>query len=105
MSGLAWVLPDGRTTPLPPGWGPLTGHRAAETYVFDGGGPLRTPVVVLTGDADPKTPLAQAEAWAAHTTAECALHVYRGGHFFLSDHVPAVLDLVRGHLTRVPVGR
>ena len=32
MSGLAWVLPDGRTTTLPAGWAPLTGHRVAETY-------------------------------------------------------------------------
>lgn len=76
-------------------------YRAAETYTFDGGEPLRTPVTALTGDADPKTPVDQARAWSEHTSGGFDLQVYRGGHFFLSDHVPAVLDLVREQLTRM----
>jgi surfactin synthase thioesterase subunit len=80
-------------------------YRAAETYRFDGGEPLQTPLVVLTGDADPKTPVEQARAWAGHTTGGCAVHVYRGGHFFLSDHVPAVLALVRHELAARQVAR
>jgi surfactin synthase thioesterase subunit len=79
-------------------------YRAAETYVYDGGEPLRTPVTVLTGDADPKTSLEQARAWRRHTDGDFALEVYPGGHFFLTDHVPAVLALIHDHLVPAAAG-
>ncbi|CNE41348.1 putative thioesterase involved in non-ribosomal peptide biosynthesis [Mycobacterium tuberculosis] len=73
-------------------------YTAIETYRPSPGAVLSGPVTVLTGDADPKTRLDEARAWAAHTTGPFDLKVYRGGHFFLLQHVPEVLDLIAGTL-------
>jgi pyochelin biosynthesis protein PchC len=75
-------------------------YRAAETYEYDGGTPLTTPITVLTGDADPKTSPDQAAAWRQHTEGDFTLETYPGGHFFLTDHVAAILTLIRAELTR-----
>ncbi|MBM9506897.1 thioesterase II family protein [Actinacidiphila acididurans] len=71
-------------------------YRAAETYRYAGGPRLSCPVVVLTGDADPKVTPREAAAWAEHTSGRFELHFFPGGHFYLSDQAPQVLDLIRG---------
>jgi surfactin synthase thioesterase subunit len=73
-------------------------YTAIETYRHTPGAVLSSPVTVLTGDQDPRTSLDEAKAWAEHTTGPFALKVYSGGHFFLLDHVPAVLDLLAATL-------
>lgn len=76
-------------------------YRAAETYRFtEGTKPLDVPLHVLIGDADPKVDRAEAERWAEHTTAECTVEVFPGGHFYLADHQAAVSARVAAHLTR-----
>lgn len=74
-------------------------YRAIETYRARPGRVLRCPVTVLTGDADPKTTLEEAEAWREHTTGECRIEVYPGGHFFLTEHVSAVQAQIARALT------
>jgi surfactin synthase thioesterase subunit len=75
-------------------------YQAAETYVMSPEtGPLRCPVTVLTGDADPKTTLEEARAWQRHTTGPFDLSVFPGGHFFLADQRASVLALVAERLT------
>jgi pyochelin biosynthesis protein PchC len=69
-------------------------YTAIETYRPSPAAELSCPVTVLIGDQDPKTTLNEAYAWAAHTTAAFDLKVYRGGHFFLLQHVPEVLGLI-----------
>ena len=44
------------------------------------------------------TPRASA-AWQ-HTEGDFALEAYPDGHFFLTDHVAAILTLIRAELTR-----
>lgn len=73
-------------------------YRAVETYRYVDGPALSCPVTVLLGDRDPKVTRPEAEAWRQHTTGPVDLHVFPGGHFFLTAHVPAVLDLVRDRL-------
>ncbi|MGW4526676.1 thioesterase II family protein [Amycolatopsis sp. NPDC004378] len=73
-------------------------YKAAETYVRQPGPKLSTPITVLTGDADPKTTLEEARAWQELTDGEFELQVYRGGHFFLADHQPEVLQLISSRL-------
>ena len=73
-------------------------YRAAETYVQRPGPKLATPITVLTGDADPKTTLAEARAWQDHTDGGFELKVFNGGHFFLADHQPEVLRLISTRL-------
>lgn len=71
-------------------------YAALERYRHRPGPPLRCPVTVLTGDADPKVSLAEARGWAAHTTGRFELRVFPGGHFYLGEQVPRVLDVLRG---------
>ncbi|GAB3440718.1 alpha/beta fold hydrolase [Streptomonospora sediminis] len=73
-------------------------YRAAETYRYQGGPALRCPVTVLAGDADPKTTADEARQWKEHTEAECDVHLFSGGHFFLADHQAEILDLITDRL-------
>lgn len=74
-------------------------YRAIETYRCAPGAVVRAPVSVLTGDSDPKTTLDEAEDWRGHTTGAFELKVFPGGHFFLSSQAPAVIAILRNHLT------
>ncbi|SES41531.1 Surfactin synthase thioesterase subunit [Lentzea albida] len=81
-------------------------YRAIETYRCAPGEPLRCPVTVLTGDADPKTSLDEARAWNEYTSAVCDVQVFRGGHFFIVDHQAEIEDLVRDVAKQlVPIAR
>ncbi|MEV7597123.1 alpha/beta fold hydrolase [Kitasatospora sp. NPDC089797] len=66
-------------------------YRAVERYTCEPGRVLRCPITALTGDADPRTTLAEAEAWQDHTTGGFRLEVLPGGHFFLAEQQAAVL--------------
>lgn len=74
-------------------------YRAAETYRCPPGATVRCPISALTGDGDPTTSVADAGAWARHTTGRFSAHVFAGGHFFLADHADAVTGLLREHFT------
>ncbi|MEV0733905.1 alpha/beta fold hydrolase [Polymorphospora sp. NPDC050346] len=78
-------------------------YRAVETYRHAGGARLSCPVTVLTGDRDPRVSLDEAHDWAGHTTADCDVKVFTGGHFFLNDHPAQINDLLAAELTR-PAG-
>ena len=54
-------------------------------------------MTVLTGNADPKTSLDEARAWAEHTTGDSQLKVFPGGHFFLADRQADVLAVLTEH--------
>jgi surfactin synthase thioesterase subunit len=65
-------------------------YTAIETYCAPDDATVSCPITVLTGDNDPKTELDAARAWARHTTADCDVLVYPGGHFFLFDDVERI---------------
>ena len=69
-------------------------YKAAETYRFAGGPRLSCPITALVGADDPKATVDEARAWQEHTTGEFHLEVFTGGHFYLTDHQGAVLDLI-----------
>jgi surfactin synthase thioesterase subunit len=71
--------------------------QAAGTYRCAPGVTIGCSVVVLTGDSDPRTTVAEASAWAGHTTGTCTTHVFSGGHFFLTDHATEITGLLREH--------
>ncbi|MFC9279474.1 thioesterase II family protein [Streptomyces collinus] len=73
-------------------------YKAAETYRYRPGPPLRCPVVALTGDADPQVTEAEAEAWREHTSGPFELRVFPGGHFYLNQHAGDVVALIRERL-------
>ncbi|GII96411.1 thioesterase II family protein [Sinosporangium siamense] len=65
-------------------------YGAIERYRCEPGRRLRCPITALTGDADPRTSLEEARAWAGHTEGRFRLQVFPGGHFFLARHQAAV---------------
>lgn len=77
-------------------------YRAAETYTCPPDVTVNCPITALTGDSDPKTTLDEAKAWAKHTTGAFDLHVYAGGHFFLTDHAETIIALITEHLRAIP---
>lgn len=74
-------------------------YRAIETYRCEPGAVVSVPIVVLTGDNDPKTTLDEARAWEQHTTAGTELRVFPGGHFYLEKEAGAVIATIRDTLT------
>jgi surfactin synthase thioesterase subunit len=69
-------------------------YRATELYSCGEEITVNCPIIVLTGDNDPKTTVDEANAWATHTTGSFDIHVFPGGHFFLTDHAEAVLKIM-----------
>ena len=77
-------------------------YRATETYTCSPDVTVNCPITALTGDSDPKTSLDEAKAWARQTTGAFNLHVFTGGHFFLTDHTDEVIRLIGRHLYATP---
>lgn len=74
-------------------------YRAAETYSYVPGPPLRCPITVFTGSDDPKTTPDEAASWSEHTSGESELKVFPGGHFFLTRHQPEILRTIAQQMT------
>ena len=90
---LAMVLPAVRSD-----------YTAIERYRHEPGRTLHCPVSALVGDSDPRVSIDEARAWAEHTTGPFDLQTFPGGHFYLTDHGPRVIDLIAGKLARRPSG-
>ncbi|GAA3598985.1 alpha/beta fold hydrolase [Kineosporia mesophila] len=73
-------------------------YEAIELYRASPQDCVDCPVTVLTGDADPRTPLDEVAGWAGHTTTGCEVKVFPGGHFYLSEQVDGVAALLRERL-------
>ncbi|WP_033347345.1 thioesterase II family protein [Kitasatospora aureofaciens] len=76
-------------------------YRAVERYTCEPGRVLRCPITALTGDADPRTTVAEAEAWQEHTSGGFRLRVLPGGHFFLAEQQAAVLREITTELAEL----
>jgi surfactin synthase thioesterase subunit len=74
-------------------------YEAIDTYRVVPGTTVRCPLTVLTGDADPHVTADEAQAWRTVTTGPSDVHTFSGGHFFLTEHVDDILDLLRPMLT------
>ncbi|MFF4969888.1 thioesterase II family protein [Streptomyces sp. NPDC001037] len=68
--------------------------RAVETHGASRETRVSAPILALTGDADPWTPIDEAAEWNAHTSGPFELRVFPGGHFFLTDLREEVVALV-----------
>jgi surfactin synthase thioesterase subunit len=79
-------------------------YTAAETYTCEPGPRLSCPIYALTGDDDPKATLDEVRAWSEHTDGEFDMTVFPGGHFYLNDVVPAILERFRAHARSVSAG-
>ncbi|MGW1596263.1 thioesterase II family protein [Streptomyces sp. NPDC002343] len=79
-------------------------YHAVGTYRPVPGPPLGCPLVVLTGDADPRVTPDEARTWEKETDGPFEFHVHPGGHFYLVAEQQAVLDRVRAALRRFAPG-
>lgn len=72
-----------------------------DNYVYAHGTPLDTPISAFAGDGDFETEPEACAAWREQTTAEFALRVLRGDHFFLhtsrDELLAAVAHTLRQH--------
>lgn len=71
---------------------------AIETYRVAPDEALRCPITIVVGDHDPRVTVAQARAWADHTSGGSDLRVFPGGHFYLDEHRDDVIRLVTSYL-------
>ena len=80
-------------------------YTAIETYRYAPGSDLSCPIDVLVGDDDPHVSLAEATPWREHTTGQCDIEVFEGGHFYLNAHAEAVTGRIarRVHALRAAV--
>lgn len=80
-------------------------YRAIETYRCEpADATVSVPVVILTGDNDPRTTLDEARAWQRHTTAGADLKVFPGGHFYLEKAAERVTAEIRDRLSACTEG-
>ena len=63
-----------------------------ETYRYVPGGALDVPITAFGGDRDPKVDPDEVAAWHLHTRDSFAAHMISGGHFFVQNALPSVLD-------------
>jgi surfactin synthase thioesterase subunit len=69
-------------------------YAALAAYSWTPGEPLRTPVTVLCGDADPVVSVEEASGWRAFTRAETEVRVFPGGHFYVDQRLDDVAEVV-----------
>lgn len=60
--------------------------------------PLKTPITAFASPEDRAAPPAAVAEWAQHTAGASKLHTLPGGHFFIHDQEPALLELLRSAL-------
>ncbi|GAB3213921.1 thioesterase II family protein [Marinactinospora thermotolerans] len=78
-------------------------YRAIGTYRPRPGKATSAPITVLVGDSDPRMSAPEAPHWAGHTSAGIDVHSFRGGHFYLAEHVEPVAGLIGRRLREAGV--
>ncbi|MGD0068425.1 MAG: alpha/beta fold hydrolase [Streptosporangiaceae bacterium] len=76
-------------------------YEAIETYSYVPGRMLSCPITALTGDSDPKTPVAEADEWRLVTRGPFRIKVFSGGHFYLAQNAPAVNDEIAADIEQL----
>lgn len=63
-----------------------------ETYSFEAGNSLSSPLTAFGGSSDPEVPFDAIEAWSQHTSGPFRSRILGGGHFFLFERQDIVTD-------------
>jgi surfactin synthase thioesterase subunit len=75
-------------------------YRAFDAYHCPAQATVRAPIAVLGGAEDPFVGVRELYRWADHSEQEVDVTVFDGGHFYLSDHIADIAEL----LASKPVG-
>ncbi len=65
---------------------------AHETYECAEGEPFNFPIWVYGGLGDETVDRERLDAWSVHTAADCRVHMIMGGHLFVDDMPPQLID-------------
>jgi surfactin synthase thioesterase subunit len=68
--------------------------QAIENYRYVAKQPLDIPILALLGDEE-ETTITEASAWKEETTAQFELKIFKGGHFFILEHIQPILQLIK----------
>lgn len=63
---------------------------------------LRIPITVFGGIDDEEIPTEALADWASCTSGLVEINLHPGGHFFVHDEFPAIIDSIRNHLFGIP---
>lgn len=79
-----------------------------QTYEYEKGPPLDTPITIFGGLQDYEVPREHLEAWREHTSSTFKLRMLPGDHFFLNSQQPLLLKTLSQELsalmrTTVPI--
>lgn len=69
-------------------------YTAVETYRFEPGPRLKTPIHAHIGDTDPRVTRDEAADWCEQTNGQFTLQTYTGGHFYLNAHAARVIQAI-----------
>jgi medium-chain acyl-[acyl-carrier-protein] hydrolase len=77
--------------------------RLIETYQYRAEAPLDCPILAIGGDQDEWAHPAELAAWQMQTSSTFRVELFTGGHFYLQEALPQLLDLIaREMLSGVP---
>lgn len=65
-----------------------------ESYCYKDGLPLICPLTVFGGMTDPKVSKKDIDAWSVHTSSHFDQQILSGGHFFIHDSMPQVIEQI-----------
>ena len=71
-----------------------------DNYIYQPGPPLDCPLTVFGGESDPKISREDLFQWKKHTTSDFSCHFLPGGHFFINESQPRLLDHLCNSLGR-----
>lgn len=74
-------------------------YRANADYFCDPRTLVGSSITFLLSDADPYVDEVQALGWQEHTTGEFRLARFPGGHFYFTEHIPAIAAEIRADLS------
>ena len=69
-------------------------YEVYETYRHRADDPTTVPTTVLAGAEDPEVTAAELAAWRELGTADPEIHVFPGGHFYLTEQPEKVVEIV-----------
>ncbi|MEU8196215.1 alpha/beta fold hydrolase [Microbispora amethystogenes] len=69
-----------------------------ETYRYRAEPPLACPIVAFAGAEDQEVPPSRMDAWEEQTAMRFAKEIVPGGHFFLRESWPQLVEMIRGAL-------
>jgi medium-chain acyl-[acyl-carrier-protein] hydrolase len=67
-----------------------------ETYAYTPEEPLYCPITAFGGDTDEDVGPDDLQSWAMETGNLFSMRTFAGGHFFLHDHAPAIVQEIAG---------